>query len=152
MRAVIFDIDHTIFAAEGAVHDGAHELLAILQRLGLRIGGLSAGDHRALVRLDEAGLAHYFDKLLCAEQIDQSDRLIEPKQTTGVHHLLTLLQVPAEDTALVSHAHADILLGKDAGLSRTIGITHDHDSAAPLQEAGADHVVPNLAAVLDVLE
>jgi phosphoglycolate phosphatase-like HAD superfamily hydrolase len=145
MRAVIFDIDHTIFAAEGAVHDGVKDLLTIMRRLGMRIGGLSGSDHRALVRLDEAGLTSYFDKLLCADQT------VEPKQTAGVYHMLNLLQVPAEETILVSRAHADILLGKDAGLYRTVGV-HGQDNAAPLQEAGADHVVPTIAAVLDVLE
>lgn len=145
MRAVIFDIDHTIFATEGAVHDGVEDLLAILHRLGMRIGGLSASDHRALVRINEAGLTGYFDKLLCADQT------LEPKQTAGVYHMLNLLQVPAAETILISRAHADILLGKDAGLYRTIGV-HGRDSAAPLQEAGADHVVPTIAAVLDVLE
>lgn len=146
MRAAIFDVDHTIFAAEGLLHDGLEDLLAILQRLGFRVGGISAGDHRALVRLDEAGLTHYFDKLLCADQA------IEPKQVAGVRHMLDLLQVPAGETALVSRAHADILLGKDAGLHRTIGIVRNQDSAAPLREAGADHIVPSLSAVLDVLE
>ncbi|HSX34214.1 MAG TPA: HAD hydrolase-like protein [Candidatus Saccharimonadales bacterium] len=145
MRAVIFDIDHTIFAAEGAVHDGVRDLLAILRRLGMRIGGLSASDHRALVRLNEAGLTPYFDKLLCADQT------VEPKQTSGVHHMLALLQVEAHEAVLVSRAHADILLGKDAGLSRTIGVMHGQDGA-PLHEAGADHVVPNMAAVLEVIE
>ncbi|HEX7963607.1 MAG TPA: HAD family hydrolase [Candidatus Saccharimonadales bacterium] len=146
MRAVVFDLDHTIFAAENAAHDGAHELLTLLRRLGLRIGGLSGNDYRVLVRLEEAGLKHYFDQLLCADQA------FEPKQTSGLHHLLRQLGAEPHEAVLVSHAHGDILLAKDAGLQRTIGVTHGLDSATPLREAGADHIVPNLAAVLDVLE
>jgi phosphoglycolate phosphatase len=146
MRAVIFDLDHTIFAAENAVHEGVQELLDILHRLGIRIGGVSANDHRVLVRLDEAGLSHYFDKLLCADQA------FEPKETAGVRHMLGLLGAQPHETILVSHALSDILLGKDAGLARTIGVTHGLENAAPLREAGADHIVPNMPAILDVLE
>ena len=146
MRAIIFDLDHTIFAAEDAVHEGVQELLDILRRLGIRIGGISAGDHRTLVRLEEAGLSRYFNKLLCADQA------FEPKQTHGLQHMLNELGAEPEEAILVSHAHADILLGKDAGVLRTVGITHGSDNIAPLQEAGADHIVPNFPAVLDVLE
>ena len=145
MRAVIFDIDHTIFAAEDAAHDGVKDLLAIMRRLGIRIGGLSASDHRALVRLDEAGLSRSFDKLLCADQG------VAPKQTTGVQHMLRELGAEPHEAVLVSHAHADILLGKDAELRATIGVTHGLESAGPLREAGADHVVPNIPSVLDVI-
>lgn len=146
MRAVIFDLDHTVFAAEDTVHDGVQELLGILRRLGIRVGGLSSGDHRTLVRIEEAGLSKHFDQLLCADQT------LEPKQTAGLRHLLQLLGVAPHEAVLVSHAHSDILLGKDAGLARTIGVTHGRESALPLQEAGADHVVANMPAILDVLE
>lgn len=145
MRAVVFDLDHTIFVAENAAHEGAHELLTLLRRLGLRIGGLSGNDYRVLVRLEEAGLKPYFDHLLCADQA------YEPKQTAGLHHLLQQLGVAPHEAVLVSHAHADILLAKDAGLQRAIGVTHGIDSATPLREAGADHIVPNLPSVLDVI-
>jgi phosphoglycolate phosphatase len=146
MRAVIFDLDHTIFTAEQVVHDGVKELLIILQRLGIAVGGLSSDDHRALVRLDEAGLSSYFDKVLC------SDQAFEPKETAGVHHMMHLLGARPEDSVLVSHAHSDILLGKDAGVRQTIGVTHGLGSAAPLSEAGADHIVEDIPAVLDVLQ
>ena len=146
MRAVIFDLDHTIFAAENALHDGVKELLVILQRLGIAVGGLSAKDHRVLVRLDEAGIRRHFDQVLCADQT------YEPKEAAGVHHMLYLLGAKPEESTLVSHAHSDILLGKDAGLRSAIGISHGLDSAAPLAEAGADHIVANVPAILDVLE
>jgi phosphoglycolate phosphatase-like HAD superfamily hydrolase len=145
MRAVLFDLDHTMFTAEGTLRDGAKELLDILRRLGIRIGGLSNGDHRVLVRLDEAGIIRYFDRVLCADQT------LEPKAVAGVHHLLSLLQVQTHETTLVSRAHADILLAKDAGIAKTIGISHGLD-AAPLSDAGADHIVAAVPDVLDVLE
>jgi phosphoglycolate phosphatase-like HAD superfamily hydrolase len=147
MHAVIFDLDHTIFDSKDALREGAHDLLDILHRLGVRVGGISANDHRALVRLDEAGLSAHFDKVLCADQTDQ----FAPKHTDGLHHLLRQLGAEPHEAVLVSHAHADILLGKEALLARTIGVSHGSENARSLSEAGADHVVPSIPAVLDVL-
>ncbi|HSW65978.1 MAG TPA: HAD family hydrolase [Bacillota bacterium] len=149
MKTVIFDLDHTLFAADEALYDGAQDLLAILRRLGVQVAGLSNHDHRILVRLEEAGVRSYFAHILCADQI--ADDHIEPKAAAGVRHVLKHLGARAEDTVLVSHAHSDILLGKDARLARTIGVTHGTDSAAPLREAGADHIVDNMPGVLDVI-
>jgi len=145
MPAVIFDLDHTIFTAESAVQDGVADLLQILRRLGFRVGGISGDDHRTLVRLDEAGLSRYFDKVVCSDQENA------PKEASGVRHLLQQLQADARESTLVSHAHGDILLGKDAALRQTIGVTHGSDNIAPLKEAGADHIVRDIPAVLDVL-
>ena len=145
MRAVIFDLDHTIFTAEHTVHDGVQDLLQILRRLGIAVGGISGNDHRTLVRLNEAGLSDAFDKVLC------SDQAFEPKETAGVHHMLSLLGARPDESTLVSHAHGDILLAKDAGLRQTIGVTHGRDNIQPLTEAGADHVIADMPAVLDVL-
>ncbi|HSX36108.1 MAG TPA: HAD family hydrolase [Patescibacteria group bacterium] len=146
MRAVIFDLDHTLFGADGVLHDGTAELLVILRRLGVKVAGLSSADHRVLVRLDEAGIRDHFDHVLCADQT------LEPKGMSGLHHLLANLEVEAENAIMVSRAHADILLAKEAQLAKAIGITpHLHDSA-PLKDAGADHIIENIPSVLDVLE
>ena len=145
MRAVIFDLDHTVFTADKAVHDGIAELLHILHRLGVKVGALSSDDHRAIVRLDEAGIRHYFDRILCADHIDT------PKGLAGMQYLLELLGVEPHEAALVSHAYSDILLGQEAGLA-TIGVAHGSDNMEPLQHAGADHVVEHIPAVLDVIE
>ncbi|HSX00188.1 MAG TPA: HAD hydrolase-like protein [Patescibacteria group bacterium] len=146
MRAVIFDLDHTIFATETVLRDGAKELLAILQRLGIAVGGISSADVRILARLDEVGIRKHFDMVLCSDQVPV------PKEVAGVQRMLYLLGAQAEDSIFVSHAHSDILLGKDAGLQRTIGVSHGKDGGTPLIEAGADRIVGNLPAVLDVLE
>lgn len=146
MRAVIFDLDHTIFAADQALHEGVAELLAILNRLGVRVGAVSNRDHRVLVRLDEAGIRAHFADVVC------SDHTESPKSTAVVHALLERLGVLPAETAFVSHAHADILLGKDAGLAKTIGISHGVSNLTPLREAGASYVIPNIPAILDVLD
>ncbi len=146
MQAIVFDLDHTIFATEDVLHAGVADLLAILRSLGVQIAGLSSADYRVLVRLDEAGIRNAFDHVLCADQT------LEPKAVSGLHHLLSNLGVAPHEAALVSHAHADILLGKDAGMASTIGVSHGIDATDVLREAGADHIVDDIPTVLDVLE
>jgi phosphoglycolate phosphatase len=146
MRAVIFDLDHTVFTAENALHQGMIELLTILRRLGVKVGAVSNEDHRALVRLDEAGIRDHFDRVLC------SDNAPVPKGVDGLWYLLRLLNAEPYETALVSHAYSDILLGHEAGLTKTIGVAYGIANAAPLHRAGAHHVVEHVSEILDVLE
>lgn len=148
MRVVVFDLDHTLFSEGDVLHDGVQDLLLILRRLGVRIAGVSSRDHRVITLLEEAGVRPFFAEILC------SDGHAQPKEAVGMRHLLTKLNAEPHHTVLVSHAHADILLGKDMGLHKTIGVSHqvDHKSASPLLAAGADHVVGDIPSVLDVLE
>jgi phosphoglycolate phosphatase-like HAD superfamily hydrolase len=53
---------------------------------------------------------------------------------------------------MVSRAHADILLAKEAQLAKAIGVTHSLKDAAHLDDAGADHIIEDIPSVLDVLE
>lgn len=143
MQAVIFDLDDTLFASENALHDGVSDLLAILHRLGITVGALSGGDHRMLVRLDEAGIRHQFDHVVCREHV------AEPKDPLGVQHLMRAMGVERHNVTLISHAHADITLGKHAGVARTIHVAHGPTVAVT---SGADHVIEDIPTVLDVLE
>lgn len=145
MRFVIFDIDHTIFDANQALHEGVADLLVILQGLGVKVGALSNKDHRMLVHLDEAGIRNYFSEVLCSAHSDQ------PKSVESVHRLLQQLGGDLSQSVLVSHSQSDILLGKEAGLAKTIGVSHGIRNAVPLHQAGADHIVGNIPAILDVL-
>ncbi|HSX29926.1 MAG TPA: hypothetical protein VLE73_05210 [Candidatus Saccharimonadales bacterium] len=148
MRIVLFDLDHTLFAADDVLHAGANELLPILRRLDMTLIGLSSRDHKVIVRLEDAGIRHFFSEVLC------SDQHRTPKESSGVYHVLSKVGGAPHHAVLVSHAHADILLGKDVGVRKTIGVSHsaEHKNAHPLLDAGADHVVADLPSVLDVVE
>lgn len=145
MHTIIFDLDHTLFTEKGMLHAGAADLLAILNRLGVHVAGLSAQGHHVLVRLDEAGVRHHFKTVLCADQH------AEPKAEAGVMRLLSLIAVKPQHVALVSSFHGDLLLGKDIGLGKTIGIAHKKDTTGQLKEAAPDHIVKDIQSVLDVL-
>lgn len=145
MQAVIFDLDNTVFASNDALHEGVGELLVILRRLGVKVGALTGGDHRMLVRLEEAGIRGHFDSVLCSEHMS------EPKDPAGVERLLASLRVEPQHTALVSNRHSDIVLGKHAGMAKTIRVTHGEQPVRG-HAAEADHVVEDIPTVLDVLE
>lgn len=143
MHAVIFDLDHTIFSTDVALHDDVVSLLAILRRLGLKVGALTSADHRMLVRLDEAGIRHYFDAVVCAAQISQ------PKAPAGIEHVLRRMDVKPQHVALISHLEDDMALGKQAGLGKVIHVAY---GLPPHGGVDADHMVKDIATVLDVLE
>src|ERR1044072_9656425 len=114
MQAIIFDLDDTVFKGDATLHDGVRDLLIILRRLGLTTGALTSGDHRMLVRLEEAGISGHFDSVICSEHVDA------PKDTPGIERLLESLRADARETALVSTNHDDIALAKSYGLAKTI--------------------------------
>jgi phosphoglycolate phosphatase-like HAD superfamily hydrolase len=145
MHAIIFDIDHTLFDAEKKLHSGVADLLAILNRLGYKLAAISARDHRAIVQLDEAGISKYFEHALCTAHV------AEPKAVAGIIHLLNKMGVQAHQAMLVSHAHADILLAKDAGLAKAVGVSHEVSSVEPLQQAGADIITEDIPTILGVV-
>ncbi len=144
MEAVIFDLDKTVFSADDTPHGDMVALLNILRRLGIKIGALTTGDHRMLVRLDEAGIRDQFDGIICTAHIEI------PKDVEGVRHLLRSIDADASNTAIVSHVSDDMTLGKRSGLAKTIHVTHSQASAIPHRDA--DHTVTDIPAILDVLE
>jgi phosphoglycolate phosphatase-like HAD superfamily hydrolase len=145
MQAVIFDLDETVFAPNNTLHDDVVSLLDILRRLGIKIGALTSGDHRMLVRLDEAGIRNHFDGVVCTAHVPT------PKDPEGIQHLLRTLNTEATYAAIVSHIGDDLRYGKHAGLAKTIHVVHGPVSTAP-KHVDADHVVKDIPAVLDVLE
>jgi phosphoglycolate phosphatase-like HAD superfamily hydrolase len=146
MQAIIFDLDDTIFAKDDELRDGVADLLAILRRLGLRLAAVTEGDHRMLVRLDEAGIRRHFDVVVTTAHVEV------PKSIDGIRHVLAELRTEPHHAALVSHAHTDILLGKDASLHKTIRVAHGQASVNIGHLVEADHVVKDIPSVLDVLE
>jgi phosphoglycolate phosphatase-like HAD superfamily hydrolase len=145
MHAVIFDIDHTLFDAEKRLHAGVADLLTILNRLGYKLAAISSSDHRALVQLDEAGIGKHFAHALCTAHI------AEPKAVAGINHLLDKMGLQPHQATLVSHAHADILLAKDAGLAKAVGVSHNASNVESLQRAGADVIAEDLPTVLGAI-
>jgi FMN phosphatase YigB (HAD superfamily) len=144
-RAVIFDLDKTVFATDATLHTDVDALLRILRRLGLKVGAVTSGDHRVLVRLEEAGIRHHFDGIVCTAHID------DPKAPAGMEHLLRSLAVEPQHTTMVSNLDDDMTLAKRAGFVKTIRVVH-----GPVRTGrvviDADYVIEDIATVLDVIE
>ena len=144
MQAVIFDLDETLFASATTLHDGVADLLQVLRTLGFRLGVVSDGDHRALVRLEEAGVRHLFDGVLCASH------RVNPKSPIAIQRLVEQLDADPAESTFVGYNAGDILSGKHAGMRQTIRVAHGQ-SADDRHPIDADHVVGTVPAVLDVI-
>lgn len=66
--------------------------------------------------------------------------------------VLTHMDVPAHEAAMVGDTTGDILAGKNANLAKTIGVTHGFGQFEELHEAGATHIVDDIPSLLDVLD
>jgi phosphoglycolate phosphatase len=53
---------------------------------------------------------------------------------------------------MVGDTSADIMTGKNGGAFATIGVTHGFGSRDSLEAAGADYIVDDLSAVLQVIK
>jgi HAD superfamily hydrolase (TIGR01509 family) len=128
------------------LYPGSEDLLAILRRLDMRLGVVTAGDHRTVGFLDKAGVRHHFDAVV--SKLDN----VQPKpHPEGVLLALSKLNVRPEDAIMIGDTVADMQAGKSAGL-KTVAVTHGFGSLAALQAAAPDHIVNDIPSLLDVLE
>lgn len=129
------------------LYPGVDELLPILQRMGIKVAGLTAGDHRNVDALERHGIAQYFDVIVTAEQVQRSKP--DPE---GAHLALQRMQVASSEAVIVGDSSADILTGKNAGLAKTIAITHGFGTLDDLRAAAPDHIIGDIPSLLDVIE
>lgn len=129
------------------LYPGVVELLDELKGRGLKIAALTSGNHLTVEWLQRTGIDHHFESVVSAE------RVREPKpHPEGMYLALRELTVRAEDAAMVGDTVVDIQVGKNAEVHKTIGLTHGFGYAPDLLIAGADHVINDITALLDVLE
>ena len=112
-------------------------------KLGIATSRKSDG---ALHILDNFGLLGHFSAVVGIEHVSDSKPDPEP-----IHRTLEQLQVPAERAVMVGDTTDDMMAGKRAGLT-TVGVTTGTTSRAELIEGGADHVVTELSALVDLVE
>lgn len=142
---------HDQLIAESLVHwqlyDGVTELLPILRRIGVRVGAVTSGNHHTVGALESMGIKQYFDIVISAKDVSN------PKpHPEGIEMVLTHMDVPAHEAAMVGDTTGDILAGKNANLAKTIGVTHGFGQFEELHEAGATHIVDDIPSLLDVLD
>ncbi|MDA2934125.1 HAD family hydrolase [Acidobacteria bacterium AH-259-D05] len=111
-------------------------------KLGIATSRRSDGAVRIL---DRFGLLRYFSAVVGIEHVEDSKPDPEP-----IHRTLQQLQVPADRAVMVGDTIDDMIAGKRAGLT-TVGVTTGAHSRAELINAGADHVLTELLALVDLI-
>lgn len=129
------------------LYQGVDELLPILERMNIRVAALTAGNHLSSHALKRMGIHHHFDMIVDATKVQN------PKpHPEGLHLILKELGILADETVMVGDSVVDILVGKNAGVRKSIGVSHGFGNVAALRAAGADHIIDNIPSLLDVLE
>ena len=125
---------------------GAEETLTHFSsslKLGIATSRKSDG---ALHILKNFGLLDHFSAVIGIEHVSESKPDPEP-----IYRTLEQLQVPVEQAVMVGDTTDDMTAGKRAGLT-AVGVTTGTTSRAELIEGGADHVVTELSALVDLVD
>jgi len=129
------------------LYDGVHELLPILKRMDCKVAALTSGNHQTVACLERLGIHSHFDTVVAA------DRVAAPKpHPEGLYLICSELGVRPSDTVMVGDSVVDVLVGKNAGVHKTVGVSHGFGHVEALRAAGADHIIHDIPSLLDVLE
>jgi HAD superfamily hydrolase (TIGR01662 family) len=113
--------------------DGAGEMLFALNRKGYRLGVVSSGSQRRVIReIYELGLASIFGTVVCNEDI--TNKKPHPE---GLEKAMDSLNAARLLCAYVGDAPEDIQMGKNAGV-QTVGVRSAYPTSKLLKEAGPD--------------
>lgn len=129
------------------LYDGVGELLTNLTSRGLKVGALTSGNHLTVDWLARLDIDHHFSDIVSAEHVQN------PKpHPEGLLLAMKNLNVAPHQTVMIGDTIVDIQVGKNANIHKTIGLTHGFGKKADLQAAGADHLVPDIASLIDVIK
>ncbi|HSD56229.1 MAG TPA: HAD family hydrolase [Candidatus Saccharimonadales bacterium] len=129
------------------LYDGADQLLPMLRNMGFVLAAYTTDDQITQDDLRRLGIHQHFDVIIMGDHVTHAKPHPE-----GVDLILRRLGVDARNTAIVGDTVVDILVGRNAELAKTIGVTHGFGNVSALHAAGADHVVHDIPSILDVLE
>lgn len=129
------------------LYDGVDELLPILRRMGYKVAALTSGNQLTVDCLTRTGIHRHFDIIVDASRVHN------PKpHPEGILVIMKELKADPADIIMIGDTPTDILVGKNAGVAKTVGVSHGFGSVDMLHAAGADHVVHDISSILDVLE
>lgn len=115
--------------------------------MGFKVGALTSGNQLTVSCLTRMGIHKHFDVIISA------DSVTNPKpHPEGLHMVLKELGLSPHETIMVGDSVVDVLVGKNAGVHKTVGVSHGFGSVNALRDAGADHIIHNIPSLLDVLE
>lgn len=129
------------------LYDGVDELLPILKRMGFKVAALTSDNQQTVSCLEQLGIHDHFDMVITADQL-----AVPRPHPEGLHRVLTELKLSPADAVMVGDTVVDVLAGRNAGVYKTVGVSHGFGSVEALRAAGADHVIHDIPSLLDVLE
>lgn len=129
------------------LYDGVSELLPILRHMGIHVAAVTAGNAMTVESLRRMGVHHHFHTIVTGDQV-----LLSKPHPEGIHLALHALGLEPAEAMIVGDSVVDILAGKNAGLAKTVGVTHGFGTAEALQAAGADYLIATIPDLLDVIE
>ena len=128
------------------LYPGVASTLECLAEKGHVLTIASSRSRASLVRyVNDLGLAPLFGLILGADDVEHAKPDPEPVLKTLEHFGRN-----PEDALVVGDAPYDILMGRRAGVA-TCGVTYGNGSVESLQEAGADFVIDNFPALLNLV-
>jgi pyrophosphatase PpaX len=129
------------------LYDGVRELLPILKNMGYQVAALTSGNELTVSCLDRMGIRHHFDAIVTADHVTH----VKP-HPEGLQLALKTLDASPDATVMVGDSVVDVLAGKNAGVRKTVGVSHGFGGVESLRTAGADHIIHDIPSLLDVLE
>lgn len=135
---------HRIFQEENVALVKAFEycdaMLETLRDQGLRLALYTSRANHVEASLRFAGLdPKIFEVILEGSMVSKGKP--DPE---GVELILAKMKLEPKEVAMVGDAGVDILLGKNAGLAKTVGITHGFGAREELKNAKPDYIIDSL--------
>jgi len=129
------------------LYDGVADLLPILKRMGFGVAALTAGNQLTIDCLHQTDVHRHFDTIVDASRVVNSKP--DPE---GLQIIMTELGAAPHEITMVGDSVVDVLVGKNAGIAKTVGVSHGFGHVEALIAAGADHIIHDIPTLLDVLE
>lgn len=129
------------------LYEGVDELLPIIKRMGMHVAALTAGNEVTAACLERTAILQHFDVVVTANDLKHAKPHPE-----GIGLIAERLGIVPEDCIMVGDSVVDILTGRNAGVAKTVGVTHGFAHVDALRAAGASHVIGDIPALLDVIE
>jgi pyrophosphatase PpaX len=128
------------------LYPGVTDLLLILQRTGVKIGALTSGNQRTVEAMERTGIAPYFQTVITATDVTS------PKPNPeGMYLALNRMGVQPHEAMMVGDSVVDVLVGKNAGLAKTVAVSYGFGRLEDLHAAEPDHVIHDVPTLLDVV-
>lgn len=128
------------------LYPGVPELLHILRQTGVKIGALTSGNQLTVEAVRRTGIEPFFQTIVTASDVEK------PKpDPEGMFLALDRLGVPVEEAMMVGDSTLDVLVGKKAGLAKTVAVTHGFGRPDDLRATDPDHVIHDIPTLLDVV-